>query len=165
MNYRRADMIELHDARTIIHARDYSDAFTGWVEFPGDADMTTVSGHDLSQFLEHYGYEALAIRGSGKYPRRVQDLEIEMTHHRPLVGSGSKHYNMETQEIISIEVEIPLSPNMLSFRVVFSWNSEGKESYATRYLTYCGAYTVWWAEMEESDDLGELGLLPQTIPD
>lgn len=156
MNYQRADMIELHDANTIIHTRDYSDALTGWVEWPDAANSTLVSGSDLSRFLRHYGHEDNPVREDGcKYPRHASDVEIELTHQRPMVGSGRQYYNMGTQEIVTIEVQIPLSPTMLFFRAVFTWKEEGRQMYVARDLTYCGAYTIWWDGVVASDDLSE----------
>ncbi len=142
--FRRAEMIELHQAGVIVHTDDYHGGLVGWREY---ADIRggdlTIDGEVLGRLLQDLGLLDRRPGHIGDYPLVLRyDMKTGGSRGRTnlLGGEGGKRIKglwarVESERLLEIR-----------FIEVFDDGQEAEQG-----LTYCGSYTVWWSPAEEPE--------------
>lgn len=136
-NFKKAEMIELHDAGVVVPVKGYSDAIVGWTEYSdqaaggyildGDvvadlAKIFNVKFGDLTEYSENKQFP---------YNRKLKDLEFEIKKSVTDISS-----NMNIKELWA-KIE---GPKLLHIRI----HIDDPQETIIQQLTYSGNFTVWW---------------------
>jgi hypothetical protein len=136
MEYKKAEMVELHNSNVIIHLDRYSDGIIGWTESPGDNEEFYVEGDRLSTLLQMIGVDVEPVQEE-RQNVHMKHIDFPIKRRKVVVGSDDFH------KIVGLEVKID-GPHLLHLRFVTQWEDDGKKINATQELTYTGSFTVWW---------------------
>jgi hypothetical protein len=55
MEFKKAEMVELHNSNVVLHTENYSDGVIGWTGIAGENEEFYLDGQSLSTFLEMIG--------------------------------------------------------------------------------------------------------------
>jgi len=147
--YRRADLVELHDAGVVIYTREFSASGSGWREYTELGESIVIEGEEIARLAQHLGLEPRTIFEEdlpGGRSMRLQLRDAEFAFHRRRVavgggGTGIRHEDGRFVDAIGARIE---GPRQLTLRVRFCWKIgdgwEGEE----REVVYHGPFTVWW---------------------
>ena len=140
--YRKADMIELHDAQVVVYADDAKAEAIGWRKVPTVKGAgLSVEGNALARLLQALGvtfdadllygdeYDVLFRRPLSTMPRTPEPplegaLRIKELWARP---EGERQLHI----YVNVASETP------------------EEDEAVQDLMYSGSYTVWWSAAED----------------
>lgn len=117
MDYKEVNNIELHDSHIRIYSKENID-YLAWEDY-GDEGVTIAATLELAKFIE----DTLGYRGDidGLFNIRVRECDSKW--------------------IGKLEAKI-VSEKLLDIRMTFV-DSDGDEF--INYVTYSGAFTIWWA--------------------
>lgn len=143
-HYRKAEMIELHDAGVVVHVEDSEGAV--WREAPTlRGTYLSVNGDGLAHLLEAMGvaFDADMLFGSS----------YDVLFRRP-PRAGARRSGRPVVNVPGItELRVrPEGDRLLHIFVTFRpGDTEGdeEEEAFVQEITYSGSYTVWWAAAEE----------------
>ena len=150
--YRRAELIELHDRGIMIHPFRYSDALAGWSEYASNSQRYVVDGAGLSELASYFGFEInekhYIDKKGRKCAQELRNADIPLLR-KPIdeIGTGRTSEPFElSHKIKEIWAKI-IQPNLISiqFITIFDEDLDSKEEIA-REVTYSGSFTVWWSE-------------------
>lgn len=140
--YRKADLIEMHDAHVVVYAENTMAAGTGWRKVPTvKGTCLSVEGDALARLLQALGvpFDADLLYGDA----------YDVLVRRPL-STMSRMVDLPLENALRIK-ELWVRPEgerQLHIYVnVASDTSEEDES--VQDLLYSGSYTIWWAASEE----------------
>ena len=138
-SYRKAFSVELYDAGVIVRSSDNDAA--GLV---GGYDLNgfVVSGANLGNLASLFGIETYPVYTEGARPRLKENSELGLT-----IARQTENYLDEAGwHIDSILARVD-GPQMLSLKIHATWTKNKEE--VIRQHTYCGAFSVEWADDEE----------------
>lgn len=120
-DYRQADMIELHDCRTVVSRKGYLAGIVPWNEFGPRPIRYVLNGEGLARLLNHLDDEEILV------------LEQQYTE-------------ADQQTVKDLHAAIR-SANLLDIRV--SWEcdeDDGTKVVIVQDVSYSGSFTVWWTD-------------------
>ena len=129
MDFKKVDMIELHDANVIV-CKDRFDGEPGWHESPAESE---------NERFTIYNDEILKAL-------KINDAtNVSIYREKTVIGSEEhRGFNRIKELLVKIE-----APNLIHIRIVSfstSWiEGRSRENNYTNDITYSGSYTVWWA--------------------
>jgi len=147
MDFKKAEMVELHNSNVVIHRDNYSDAVIGWTEFPGENEEFYVKGDTLATFLKMVGVELSPFREE-RHSTHMEHMDFPITRRKVTVGS--RHGEYVQHKIVDLYVKIEKS-DLIHIRFVSQWEDEGKLVNYTQEVVYSGSYTVWWPYDEKNE--------------
>jgi hypothetical protein len=138
--FRKADLIELHDAQLVVHTDDFGDV-SNWRMAPTvRGNYVSVDGDGLAHLLEALGvtFDADLLFG----------YEFNILFRPPFtMDHGQTEVSLpDTPRIKEIWVR-PENSNLLHVHLLIRMG-ETEDEYVQE-LTYSGHFTVWWALAEE----------------
>jgi hypothetical protein len=168
-DFRKAELIELHDAGVAVHPVEYSDALAGWREFIEDTGYYVLDGRSVATLAEALGWKTHPVTGintqtGSKESATIEDLEFPiLRRRRERIGDNTTSLpDEESNVILELWAKIE-APHVLAIRLVIERDEE--EDGPTEYVqevSYCGRFTVWWEteqngaeENGEEEDAGE----------
>lgn len=130
-DYRRADMIELHDCRTAVSRKGYLAGIVPWNEFGPRPIRYVLNGEGLARLLNHLGIVSMG-------EDHLDDEEILVLEQQ--------YTEADQQTVKDLHAAIR-SANLLDIRV--SWEcdeDDGTKVIIAQDVSYSGSFTVWWAD-------------------
>ncbi len=140
LEYRKADLIELHDAQVVVHAEDFGDG-VNWRTAPTvNGNYVSVDGDGLAHLLEALGvtFDADLLYG--------YEFNVLFRRPFPVEHFGTEVSLPDTPRIKEMWVR-PENPHLLHVHLIIRLGHSEDEY--VQELTYSGHYTVWWAVAEE----------------
>lgn len=136
--FRKADMIELHDAGIVVHVEDLPAEDLGWRDSPTVVGKRlSVDGNELGRLLHALGltFDAEMLYGD----------EYDVAFHRPL-RTGEDRPDVPLADTLRIKELLarPDGPHLLHIHVTSFPHGEEDQEYVQE-LTYSGSFTVWWS--------------------
>lgn len=154
MDYRSADMIELHDANMIVRTQTASETENGWREYPHVGGLSySINGSVIEKLAKHFGLETQDAFQSFTSPKtgerttfrsllRQSNFEIGTT--RKIVGDRSQE-DSEGLQLITCLLVRTTTHNILDIKITFELEYEdGNVDTFEKEITYSGKYTIWW---------------------
>lgn len=139
-NYRRADMIELHDAQLTVHVEGFPQD-VNWLNAPTvNGARLSVDGSGLAHLLEAIGvtFDANHLYGS--------EFDVLFRQPAPAEDRASESLLSDVPRINELRAR-PDGAELLHIHMTLEFGEEGEEY--VQELTYAGHYTVWWSVAEE----------------
>ena len=151
-DFRRADAIELYDARVIVYRGDCDRLNVTWREFPEDGETLYVDGRGLDRILRVIGVDPetwfVQTHPKGKNSGRwetLKDSNLPLIRGSYIViGHGDMVQGEGTDKIIDLYAKVE-GTELLQIRYTTGWDDEGEPQEEERTVTYCGRFGVWWA--------------------
>ncbi|MFP4475806.1 MAG: hypothetical protein ACLFOY_09605 [Desulfatibacillaceae bacterium] len=169
--YRKAELVELHDAAVAVHPEEYSDALAGWREFVEEVEHFVIDGHSIAALAEALGWKTHPVVGINTETGQdeattIANMELPLIRRRrESIGDAQTSIAYEESNIIKQLWARVEAANLLSLRLVIEREEGGKPDLYVQEVTYSGRFTVWWEsgtgslledteEDEEADDSG-----------
>jgi hypothetical protein len=136
---RKADMIELHDAGTVVYVEDLPQQDLGWRDAPTVVGKrVSVDGNELGRLLHAIGVSFDA--------EDLYDDEFDVVFHRPM-RMGEEKADVSLRETLRVKELLarPDGPRTLHVQVT-AHPADDPEEEIIQELTYCGSFTVWWSK-------------------
>ena len=136
MDYRRAGMIELHDAKIIIREKEFENYWSEYVEL---GEKIVLEGIDMEKLFKRLDIEIAS--------HAVYANDICIRKYKNIFGDGKTFE--DTSTILKLEVKIE-SPTMLLIKTTFDNHNDAEMPTFIQEVTYCGNYTIWWPETDSA---------------
>ena len=140
MEYRRAKMIELHNADVVIREKDFDIYWGDYVELGGRFEIENIDQKSL--------FESLNLISDG-------NDNLCFRHYKNVFGDGGN--SEDSSAILKLEVKIE-NHSMLLIKTTRNALSNPKllktrpdlPTIFTQEVTYHGNYTIWWPETDSA---------------
>ena len=150
-DYRKAELIELHDSNVRIHPKNYADAIAGWKEFTSN-EVYMVDGEMLDRLVKFFRVRTETIhleseKSHKRYTEELKDFEFPLI--RKLVediGYGDTSTPHEGSHEIGELWAKPIGERSLDIRFTSIFGSGPDIESKSVYVSYSGSYTVWWSQ-------------------
>jgi hypothetical protein len=150
--YRRAELIELHDSNVKIHPQNYSDAVAGWKEY-SNKEVFVLEGESIGDLAKFFGHQPKTLTvTAGDPPKRYKHEINSQKFHiaRKItedIGSGYTSTPYEGSHKIGELWAKLLGERQIEIKFTSLFEDESEvEEQETVFVTYSGSYTVWWAK-------------------
>lgn len=143
--FRKAELIELHDIAVAVHPGGYADGLVGWAEFSDEDISFLVDGESLDKLLQAMGITSFSVehynvKKQRHYSLKLRDMSLPLFQRLRRVVGGS--YSAHNIKELFAQVD---GPHLLQIRFVGTYeDQQGAIQEYTTELTYSGNYTVWW---------------------
>lgn len=139
--FRNADIIELHDAGTIVYIDDLPQEDLGWRDAPTVVGKRlSVDGNELGRLLHAMGISFDA--------EDLYDDEFDVVFHRPMrMGEEKRDVSLRTTLLIKELRARPEGGRLLHLQVT-AHPADDPDEEIVQELTYSGSYTVWWSKAQ-----------------
>lgn len=137
--YRKADVIELHDAGRVIADHRYS--MEGWFGYFGEAsDGYLIEGESIAEFCKIFGIHVNSVPyrspKTGKtYQRHLQEFTFKIRKFRT---------ELKECKVVKLLAKIK-GPNLISIIFCAHYDEDSIDD-IYQIMEYSGSFTVWWEE-------------------
>lgn len=154
-DFRKAELIELHDRHVAIHPEHYSDALAGWSEYAPRTNFV-INGKGLDRLATYFGIEQRPLKYKESDSDRTGSMNLKhdeiivLSQEYDDVGSGYMRNDPDTQshKIKELWAKV-VSPNLLEIRFVTLFDGDGEpDSEEIQTITYSGSFSVWWSQVD-----------------
>lgn len=155
-DYRKAELIELHDCGTSVNPRGYADAIAGWTEAESEDAPWRLDGEALSMVFSSLGFKLEPFRREfHRKDGRIRETVSELHHFHslPIFNRYYKNVGDHDRWIAALEARI-IGQELLDMRITWQFakfvDDIEEPAKETVCVTYRGNFTVWWAQEDEA---------------